>query len=53
MDDMLTTMYAAPGIGWPRPPIFQVGVTKACYRYGLARTAKPEPEIFTSNPEIL
>jgi len=50
MDDMLQTMYAAPGIGLAA---IQVGVPKRVIVMDLAREGeKPEPRFFV-NPEIL
>ena len=50
MDDMLETMYAAPGIGLAA---IQVGVPKQVIVMDLARDGeKPEPRYFI-NPEIL
>ena len=50
MDDMLETMYAAPGIGLAAP---QVGVLKRVIVVDCAREGeKPQP-LKIANPEIL
>jgi peptide deformylase len=50
MDDMLETMYAAPGIGLAAP---QVGVPRRVIVMDLAKEgAAPEPRFF-ANPELL
>lgn len=50
MDDMLETMYAAPGIGLAAP---QVGVSKRVVVLDVAdKDEKPAPMVF-ANPEIL
>jgi peptide deformylase len=50
MDDMLETMYAAPGVGLAAP---QVGVSKRVIVIDAAReTEAPEP-LFLVNPEIV
>lgn len=50
MDDMLETMYAAPGIGLAAP---QIGVTKRVIVLDVARDGeKPQP-LTIANPELL
>ncbi len=50
MDDMLETMYAAPGIGLAA---VQVGVPKRIIVMDLARTGEPPAPRYFVNPEIL
>jgi peptide deformylase len=50
MDDMLETMYAAPGIGLAA---IQVGVPKRIVVMDLARDEEPKQPRFFVNPEIL
>jgi peptide deformylase len=50
MDDMLETMYAAPGIGLAA---IQVGVPKRVIVMDLARAEEPKAPRFFVNPEIL
>jgi peptide deformylase len=50
MDDMLETMYAAPGIGLAA---IQVGVPKRIIVMDLARDDEPKAPRFFVNPEIL
>jgi len=50
MDDMLETMYAAPGIGLAA---IQVGVPKRVIVMDLAKTDEPKAPRFFVNPEIL
>jgi peptide deformylase len=50
MDDMLETMYAAPGIGLAA---IQVGVAKRVIVMDLARQDEPPAPQFFVNPEIL
>ena len=50
MDDMLETMYAAPGIGLAA---IQVGVPKRVIVMDLAREDEPKAPRFFVNPEIL
>jgi peptide deformylase len=50
MDDMLETMYAAPGIGLAA---VQVGVPKRVIVMDLARNEEPKAPRFFVNPEIL
>jgi len=50
MDDMLETMYAAPGIGLAA---IQVGVAKRVIVMDLARNEEPKAPRFFVNPEIL
>jgi peptide deformylase len=50
MDDMLETMYAAPGIGLAA---IQVGVTKRVIVMDLAREGEPPAPRHFVNPEIL
>lgn len=50
MDDMLETMYAAPGIGLAAP---QVGVTKRVIVVDVANEGEPGKPMKLVNPEIL
>lgn len=50
MDDMLETMYAAPGIGLAAP---QVGVLKRVIVLDLAREDEPPQPLRMANPELL
>ena len=50
MDDMLETMYAAPGIGLAA---IQVGVPKRVIVMDLAREGEPKAPKYYVNPEIL
>jgi len=50
MDDMLTTMYAAPGIGLAAP---QVGVTQRIIVLDVAREDEKPAPIKMANPEII
>jgi len=50
MDDMLETMYAAPGIGLAAP---QVGVTRRVLVLDVARDGGPPSPLKIANPEIL
>ena len=50
MDDMLETMYAAPGIGLAAP---QVGVPKRVIVMDLAKEGEPPEPRFFANPELL
>ncbi|HSD34984.1 MAG TPA: peptide deformylase [Alphaproteobacteria bacterium] len=50
MDDMLETMYAAPGIGLAAP---QVGVAKRVIVIDLAKDGEPRARLRLANPEIL
>jgi len=50
MDDMLETMYAAPGIGLAAP---QVGVTKRIIVVDIAREGEPPQPYRMANPEIV
>ncbi|MGE0717071.1 MAG: peptide deformylase [Alphaproteobacteria bacterium] len=50
MDDMLETMYAAPGIGLAAP---QVGVAKRVIVLDLAREGEPRQPMRFVNPEIV
>jgi peptide deformylase len=50
MDDMLTTMYAAPGIGLAAP---QVGVTQRIIVLDVAREDEKPAPIKMANPEIV
>jgi peptide deformylase len=50
MDDMLETMYAAPGIGLAAP---QVGVAKRVIVIDLAKDGEPRAPLRLANPEIL
>jgi peptide deformylase len=49
LDDMLETMYAAPGIGLAA---IQIGVPKRAIVVDLGRDAQPEGPLFLVNPEI-
>jgi len=50
MDDMLDTMYAAPGIGLAAP---QIGVTKRVIVVDVSEKDEPKAPICLANPEIL
>jgi peptide deformylase len=50
MDDMLETMYAAPGIGLAAP---QVGVSKRVIVLDIARKDEPPHPLRLANPEIV
>lgn len=50
MDDMLDTMYAAPGIGLAAP---QVGVTKRVIVVDVSEKDQPNAPICLANPEIV
>ncbi len=50
MDDMLETMYAAPGVGLAAP---QVGVPKRVIVVDGARKNEPPEPLFLANPELL
>ena len=50
MDDMLETMYAAPGIGLAA---IQVGVPKRVIVLDIARKDAPKNPMFFVNPEII
>ena len=50
MDDMLETMYAAPGIGLAA---IQVGVPKRIIVLDIARKDEPKKPMYFVNPEIL
>jgi peptide deformylase len=50
MDDMLETMYAAPGIGLAAP---QVGVLKRVIVLDLAREGEPPQPLRMANPELI
>ncbi|SDG21347.1 peptide deformylase [Thalassobaculum litoreum] len=50
MDDMLDTMYAAPGIGLAAP---QVGVTKRVIVVDVSEKDEPNAPICLANPEIV
>ncbi len=50
MDDMLETMYAAPGIGLAAP---QVGILKRVIVVDTARKEEPPAPHFIANPELL
>ncbi len=50
MDDMLDTMYAAPGIGLAAP---QIGVTKRVIVVDVSDKDEPRNPICLANPEIL
>jgi peptide deformylase len=50
MDDMLETMYAAPGVGLAAP---QVGVSKRLIVIDAAREDDPPEPLFLVNPEIV
>ena len=49
LDDMLETMYAAPGIGLAA---IQIGLPKRAIVVDLGRDAQPEGPLFLVNPEI-
>ncbi len=50
MDDMLETMYSAPGIGLAAP---QIGVGRRIVVVDIAREDEPKSPIFLANPDIL
>ena len=50
LDDMLETMYAAPGIGLAA---IQVGVPKRALVVDLGRDVQPDGTLFLVNPEII
>ena len=50
MQDMLETMYAAPGIGLAAP---QVGVLKRILVVDIARDDEPKQPLMMANPELL
>jgi peptide deformylase len=50
MDDMLETMYAAPGIGLAAP---QVGVSQRVIVVDVAREGEPPQPLRLANPEIV
>ena len=50
MDDMLETMYAAPGIGLAA---IQVGVPKRVIVLDIARKEEPKNPMYFINPEII
>jgi peptide deformylase len=50
MDDMLETMYAAPGVGLAAP---QVGILKRIIVVDAARKDEPPEPLFLANPELL
>ncbi|MCE2510601.1 MAG: peptide deformylase [Alphaproteobacteria bacterium] len=50
MDDMLETMYAAPGVGLAAP---QVGVTKRVLVVDVAKEGEQPNPLMLANPEIL
>ena len=50
MEDMLETMYAAPGIGLAAP---QVGVLKSVITLDISREGEPRQPLMMANPEIL
>ena len=50
MDDMLETMYAAPGVGLAAP---QVGVSKRVIVADVARSGEPPQPMRMANPEII
>ena len=50
MDDMLETMYAAPGIGLAAP---QVGVAKRVLVLDIARNGEPRQPLKVADPEIV
>lgn len=50
MEDMLETMYAAPGIGLAAP---QVGVLKSVITVDISREGEPRQPLMMANPEIL
>jgi len=50
MDDMLETMYVAPGIGLAAP---QVGVSKRVIVMDIAHEDEPKAPLFMANPELV
>jgi len=50
MDDMLETMYDAPGLGLAAP---QVGVTRRVFVVDVAREGEPPAPMAFANPEIV
>ena len=50
MDDMLETMYAAPGIGLAAP---QVGVLKRVLVVDITKEGEPRAPVRMANPEII
>jgi peptide deformylase len=50
MDDMLETMYSAPGVGLAAP---QVGVSKRVIVADVARSGEPPQPMRMANPEII
>jgi peptide deformylase len=50
MDDMLETMYNAPGIGLAAP---QVGVTKRVIVVDITPDSEPKAPLYMANPELL
>jgi peptide deformylase len=50
MDEMLETMYAAPGVGLAAP---QVGVSKRVIVADVARSGEPPQPMLMANPEII
>ena len=50
MDDMLETMYAAPGVGLAAP---QVGVSQRVIVADVARSGEPPQPMRMANPEII
>lgn len=50
MDDMLETMYAAPGIGLAAP---QVGISKRVIVLDIAKDGEPRAPLRLANPQIL
>ncbi|HEX4113806.1 MAG TPA: peptide deformylase [Stellaceae bacterium] len=50
MDDMVATMYAAPGIGLAAP---QIGVAKRIIVLDVARDGEPPQPLRIANPELL
>lgn len=50
MDDMLETMYAAPGIGLAAP---QVGIAKRVLVLDISRDGEPRQPLKVANPEIV
>src|SRR5689334_14009264 len=50
MDDMLDTMYAAPGIGLAAP---QVGVAKRVIVVDVAREGEPQQPLRMANPQVV
>lgn len=50
MDDMLATMYEAPGVGLAAP---QVGISRRVIVMDTARDDEPKAPIVMANPEIL